>query len=45
MSAFEFWGALFAIAVGAILIIIGGVRWATRIPPADDPIEHGDGEQ
>lgn len=45
MSAPEFWGALLAIAVGAILITIGGVKWATRNVPADDePTEHGDGE-
>lgn len=46
MSAVEFWGALLAIAVGAVLITIGGVKWATRTPPAGyEPTEHGDGEQ
>jgi len=44
MSGFEmaFW--LFAIVVGAALIIRLGLWQADRPAPADEPTEHGDGE-
>mgnify|MGYP000896080691 CR=1 FL=1 len=45
MSDLDFTLALFAIVVGAALIIRGGLWLAERRPrPTDEPTEHGDGE-
>jgi hypothetical protein len=43
MSAFGFALGLGLIAFAAIGLTIAGVKWAER-QPADEPIEHGDGE-